>query len=96
MSQMTVGEAMSAEVLYCFGDDSVEKAATLMNERHVCTSTGGPGPQHAGSDWADFPACESCTSLSAEQIFTKIKELLFDILDHGVARFVENPCEIGN
>ncbi|WP_454743615.1 CBS domain-containing protein [Cupriavidus necator] len=34
-SQMTVGEAMSTEVLYCFGDDSVEQAATLMNEGHV-------------------------------------------------------------
>ncbi len=35
VSQMTVGEAMSAEVLYCFGDDSIEQAAKLMSDGHV-------------------------------------------------------------
>jgi hypothetical protein len=32
---MTAREAMSAEVLFCFGDDQVEQAATIMSENHV-------------------------------------------------------------
>ncbi|MBT2795308.1 CBS domain-containing protein [Paraburkholderia strydomiana] len=35
VSQMTVREAMSAEVLFCFDDEPVEQAATLMSQRHV-------------------------------------------------------------
>jgi CBS domain-containing protein len=35
VSQMTAREAMSAEVLFCFGDDQVEQAATIMSENHV-------------------------------------------------------------
>lgn len=35
VSQMTVREAMSAEVLFCFEDDQVEQAATVMAENHV-------------------------------------------------------------
>jgi CBS domain-containing protein len=35
VSQMTVREAMSAEVLFCFDDDPIEQAAALMSERHV-------------------------------------------------------------
>jgi CBS domain-containing protein len=33
--QMTVREAMSAEVLFCFEDDSIEQAATIMRQSHV-------------------------------------------------------------
>src|SRR5471030_3081381 len=32
VSQMTVREAMSAEALFCFEDDSVEQAATIMSQ----------------------------------------------------------------
>jgi CBS domain-containing protein len=35
VSQMTVREAMSAEALFCFEDDSVEQAATIMIQNHV-------------------------------------------------------------
>ncbi|NML97869.1 CBS domain-containing protein [Paraburkholderia sp. RP-4-7] len=35
VSQMTVREAMSAEVLFCFDDDPIEHAATIMNQNHV-------------------------------------------------------------
>src|SRR5471032_617289 len=35
VSQMTVGEAMSVEALFCFEDDSVEQAATIMSQNHV-------------------------------------------------------------
>jgi len=35
VSRMTAREAMSAEVLFCFGDDQVEQAATIMSENHV-------------------------------------------------------------
>jgi CBS domain-containing protein len=33
--QTTVGEVMSAQVLYCFEDQGVEEAARIMNERQV-------------------------------------------------------------
>jgi CBS domain-containing protein len=35
VSQMTVREAMSAEVLSCFGDDPVDEAAKVMRQNHV-------------------------------------------------------------
>jgi CBS domain-containing protein len=35
VSQMTVREAMSAKILFCFEDDQVEQAATTMSENHV-------------------------------------------------------------
>lgn len=35
VSEMTVREAMSAEILFCFGDDTTEEAARIMRESHV-------------------------------------------------------------
>jgi CBS domain-containing protein len=35
VTQMTVREAMSSEVLFCFADDPIEQAAALMSESHV-------------------------------------------------------------
>jgi signal-transduction protein with cAMP-binding, CBS, and nucleotidyltransferase domain len=35
VTQMTVREAMSAEVLFCFEDDPIEQAAALMSQSHV-------------------------------------------------------------
>jgi CBS domain-containing protein len=35
VGRMTVREAMSADILFCFEDDSVEEAERLMRERHV-------------------------------------------------------------
>ncbi|WP_158660434.1 CBS domain-containing protein [Paraburkholderia terrae] len=35
VTRMTVREAMSVDVLYCFADDPVEEAERIMRERHV-------------------------------------------------------------
>jgi hypothetical protein len=35
VSEMTVREAMSAEILFCFDDDTTEEAARIMRESHV-------------------------------------------------------------
>jgi CBS domain-containing protein len=35
VSQMTVREAMSAEAFFCFEDDPIEQAATIMTQNHV-------------------------------------------------------------
>jgi CBS domain-containing protein len=35
VTKMTVREAMSVDVLYCFGDDPVEEAERIMRARHV-------------------------------------------------------------